>query len=255
MTGITQYRENLSDDSLLSLLNTFSFDVSPLQLQQLITHITEVYRVNQAMNLTNIHLKDANVLHILDSLLFIKQSKGIKGTVLDIGSGAGFPGIPLSIITSQKTTLLEAQRKKAKFLEETIQKLNLSQEITVCNARAEEVRPEDKGAYRSVVARAVARISVLLEYAKPYLEENGILILGKGKLCEEELESGLLVAEYLGFDFLEKDTFTLPFDLGQREILVFQNTKHMPEFTPRRAGMPTKRPLEQLLLKKGKSSP
>jgi len=184
--------------------------------------------------------------HFLDSLAGLLVIDPAAGTrIIDVGSGAGFPGLPLKIVRPElKLTLLESSRKKAGFLEAVVGELGL-EGVLVTGRRAEEAGrdPAHRGTYHWAVARAVAPVSVLSEYCLPFLRVRGVLVAYKGPEIGAELEQARRALEILGGAVREVLEFTLPGVDDRRSLVVIDKTAPTPERFPRRAGMPAKRPL------------
>lgn len=187
--------------------------------------------------------------HFLEAIAFgaLLEQRGLltEGTrLLDIGSGAGLPGLPLKIAwPGLRVTLLEATAKKCRFLEMMVAELGL-EDVAVVEGRAEDVArdPAHRGAYNLVVARAVAPLPVLLEYALPFLEAGGYLACNKGSAAPREVEVSEAALRELGGVIEETLPFYPPEVIGQTVILV-RKTGATPERYPRRTGIPSKRPL------------
>ena len=206
---------------------------------------------NQDVNLTAItDPEEVLEKHFLDSLAPALPSINIinnrhNASVLDIGSGAGFPGIPLALSCfTWNITLLDSLNKRSDFQEEVKQKLQLDN-IEVVNGRAEDLAHEAdfREQFDFVVSRAVADLAILSEYALPFLKVGGKFIAYKGPDTDEEIAGAANAAEILGGEILEPFYYELP-DCGQRRsLVVIQKVKATPDKYPRRAGIPSKRPL------------
>jgi 16S rRNA (guanine527-N7)-methyltransferase len=163
--------------------------------------------------------------------------------MIDIGSGAGFPGVPLKIVFPQvHMALVEATGKKVAFLDHVIALLNL-RDLTAIHARAEELahNPDHRENYDVAVARAVAEMPTLLEYALPFVRVGGIFVAQKGKV-EEEVASAAHALEALGGRLREVTPVKLP-GLEPRHLVVVEKIAPTPPRYPRRAGVPEKKPL------------
>ena len=205
----------------------------------LLQHLDLVIEKNKVLNLTRIVDEgDAVTKHLIDSLLFYKvlyQKDLLDGAFLDIGTGAGFPGIPFGIISGREGVLLDSVGKKIKAVSEFLDQLELSS-LHSASERVEEYARSHRGAFSLVMARAVAQVNVLVEYASPLLKDGGVLILSKGQISDEEFNDGLYAAEFCGFDHVSRETFELPHEAGHRELLVFRKT-HTAKFKlPRKIG-------------------
>ncbi len=198
---------------------------------------------NKKFNLTGItELRDIYIKHFADSLMLFK---GIEGTrsLIDVGSGAGFPGMPLKIAGySHKVVLLEANGKKANFLEYVIEKLELDQ-IFVCQARAELAGRDDiyRERFDVATARAVAPVNVLLEYCIPFVKKDGIFIAMKTD--DSELESAKNAMKQLSVDIYKSHIQTIPFTDIKRCNIYFKKTRNTLLKYPRADGIPKKNPL------------
>ena len=214
-----------------------------LQCVRLLTHLWLVLQENEHLNLTSINdpLK-AITKHIVDSLLFLDAYRAQEGPYLDMGTGAGYPGIVLEIMDPCSGVLLDSRVKKMAACEKFCGELGLSD--VACRAeRVEDYAREHRDEYSTITARALAPLGVLLEYAQPLLAPGGRLIAGKGILGSDELSHGNKVAELLGFVTVSRETFELPRNAGQRDVIIFQKIGETSMRLPRRAGMAIKRPL------------
>lgn len=198
------------------------------------------------MNLTALQAeRDVVLKHFADSLGCLRAGDWASiQTLLDLGTGAGFPALPLAIALPRlKVTALDATAKKVAYVERTARELGL--EVTGLTGRAEEVgrSPAARSRYDGVVTRAVASLPVLLELGLPLLREGGQLLAQKGQLSAEERAAGLRAAELLGAVLETEDHTPLPISGDPRCLLVFRKVQPTPENYPRRTGIPNKRPL------------
>lgn len=200
---------------------------------------------NKVMNLTAIVDFDEVILkHFIDSLM-IHQIVIPKGRLIDVGTGAGFPGIPLKIIYPDlDVVLLDSLNKRVQFLNEVIQKLGLEKIIAI-HGRAEDLAKKDN--YREqfdlCVSRAVANLSTLSEYCIPFVRKEGFFIAYKSGKIQEELESGRRAINILGGIIEEQREVLLPDTDVFRCIVKIRKTGYTPKKYPRKAGMPAKEPL------------
>lgn len=202
---------------------------------------------NQKFNLTAItDMTEVIIKHFIDSLLVLKTFPEVNGKILlDLGTGAGFPGVPLKIAQpSLKVILVDSLRKRIDFLNHLSKELKLDQ-IEAVHARAEELGKSDE--YRQkfdiVVSRAVAKLSILSEYCLPFVKVGGKFIALKGPGVQTEItESGSALQE-LGGKIVNNYEYQLPVTGDSRYILVINKTKETPTKYPRKAGLPEKRPL------------
>lgn len=236
---------------LKGLAQAYHIDLTDDQAASLLQHLDLVLKKNQVMNLTRItSVDDALVLHILDSLLLLPSLKQISmspeatpGAVLDIGTGAGFPGIPLALLTQRPFTLMDSVGKKVRAVDEFVNALDISDRVVTTNERAEKFALSHPKAYDFVVARAVARLPILIEYAEPFLVSHGQLVVSKGRLSDEEIASGFKAAQLAGMKLVSRETLELPYSMGHREILTFEKVAKPALKLPRPVGEAKKYPL------------
>ncbi len=208
---------------------------------------------NKRMNLTNITEPERiAVEHYLDSvapLAFGLLQGGMR--VVDVGTGAGFPGLPLAILRPQASfTLVEATRKKTDYLRAVMAELGLTG-VEVVWGRAETLahQPEYRERFGVAIARALGALDVVLECTLPFVKVGGIAVAYKGPRVSGELAFGEKVAALLGGQIEKVHRFPLPQSDLQRTLVVVRKTTPTPPRFPRRAGLPEKRPLR--LLRKG----
>ncbi|MGN0070526.1 MAG: 16S rRNA (guanine(527)-N(7))-methyltransferase RsmG [Atopobiaceae bacterium] len=218
------------------------------QCNLLLRDLDLVEETNRHVNLTRITDPESAVtLHVVDSLTllprFLESQKKTHLPYLDLGTGAGFPGIPLAVMSSSQGLLIDSTQKKISAVADFIEKLGLDDRIGADAVRAEELALTHKRQFGTVVARAVAPLSVLIEYASPLLCRHGALVVSKGQLSDEEYDDSLYAAELCGMDFVSRETIELPRDMGHREILVYTRERNPQIKLPRRAGMAQHHPL------------
>ncbi|HEV3157699.1 MAG TPA: 16S rRNA (guanine(527)-N(7))-methyltransferase RsmG [Candidatus Baltobacteraceae bacterium] len=191
---------------------------------------------NRSLNLTAARDAAAVAEHIADSLALVPYIRA--GPHIDIGSGGGFPGIPLAIATGVRMTLVESVLKKARFLREVVEDLGL--DAQVLSERAEEVgqRPEHRECYASATARAVGPLPTVMELTVPFLSIGGVAILQRGTIDPTERTAATDAALVLGAHIIDE----IPLGDHRSLILVEKRTATSLRF-PRRAGIPAKRPL------------
>ncbi len=200
---------------------------------------------NQKINLTTITKpEDIIIKHFIDSLTVLKYIKNEKINIIDIGTGAGFPGIPIKIVNDlNNITLLDSLNKRIVFLQNVINELKLK-DIVAVHSRAEEyIKLEKREIYDIAVSRAVANMSTLLEYLLPYVKINGICICMKGPNIEEELENSKKALSILGGKVVNIDNFELP-DGSKRNIIIVKKIKNTPMKYPRINNKPLKEPIK-----------
>ena len=202
---------------------------------------------NEKINLTSITDPEEIVIkHFLDSLSVAEYIPNETKALVDVGTGAGFPGIPLKIIRENlKVTLLDSLAKRINFLNEVCNYLNL-EDIFSIHSRAEDFGADKK--YREsfdlVTARAVASLPVLLEYCLPLVKVGGMFIAMKGPDAKEELKESQKAFDILGGDIEGVKSFTLPYSGIERYLILIRKCRHLPTKYPRKSGIPTKRPIK-----------
>lgn len=202
---------------------------------------------NKVMNLTGItEFQEVLVKHFLDSLACVKavDMSRIK-RIMDIGTGAGFPGVPLKIAFPHlEACLLDSLKKRVNFLEETFQMLKL-ENITVIHGRAEEYakNKQYRETYDLCVSRAVSNLATLSEYCLPYVKTGGYFISYKSGTVQEEAEQAQKAVKILGGKIQDVVYFQLPDSEIQRSLVVIEKIKATPGRYPRKAGTPLKEPL------------
>lgn len=200
---------------------------------------------NNKINLTAITEKEEIELkHFYDSLTISEYIKS-GSSLIDVGTGAGFPGIPLKIKDeSIKLTLLDSLNKRLIFLEEVEKELELKNVVNI-HGRAEDYGKDKKyrEKYDYATSRAVARLSVLVEYLLPFVKVGGYCICMKGPNIEEEIKDAEKAIRVLGGEIEKIDNFKLENDDNERNIIIIKKVKNTPKQYPRKAGIPTKEPI------------
>ena len=208
---------------------------------------------NEKINLTAItEPKEIAVKHFLDSMTPIITGH-IKGKVIDVGTGAGFPGLVLKIAKPEiSLTLLDSLNKRINFLKEVSSELALDG-IEFVHARAEDgARGVHREKYDTVVSRAVANMTVLSELCLPFLKPGGSFLALKGPLADEELTAAKRAIHILGGEIEDVYETEIPFSELSHKIIIVKKVRHTPMQYPRKAGIPTKNPLDGCYnLKKG----
>ena len=201
---------------------------------------------NEKINLTAItNIDDIILKHFVDSLTILKYISENE-TIVDIGTGAGFPGIPIAIMRNNNNiTLVDSLNKRINFLNDVKEKLNIKN-INAIHLRAEEFGKNEK--YREkfdvAVSRAVARLNILVEYLLPTVKIGGKIICMKGSDTKEELDEAKFAIEKLGGKVIENQEICLPETDMKRTIIVIQKVSKTPDKYPRKAGLPAKEPLK-----------
>lgn len=203
---------------------------------------------NQKMNLTGIEEeKEVYIKHFLDSISSTKNGYIKDGvSIIDVGTGAGFPGLPLKIcLNNVKLTLLDSLNKRINFLQEVSNNLEI-EDIKFIHGRAEDFGKDEayRQKYDVATARAVAGLPVLMEFCVPFVKVGGYFVCLKGPNANLELEESKAAMEVLGIEFVEKIDIELPESDLKHNILVFKKIKNTPEKYPRKAGKPLKNPIK-----------
>lgn len=217
--------------------------LSDEQLNEFYEYMQLLLEWNEKMNLTAITDPEEVIKkHFVDSITIKKYIKE-KSRLIDVGTGAGFPGIPLKIVDkSIKLTLLDSLNKRINFLNEVIKKLNLK-EVNTIHSRAEEyAKNKVRESYDVAVSRAVADLPILLEYLMPYVKLNGICICMKGPKAQEELERSKKAINILGGKLEKVEKITIDEEM-ERNLIIIRKIKDTPNKYPRKAGVPTKNPI------------
>lgn len=229
---------------LINYANTLNIEVSEEQTNKFYEYMKLLLDWNNKINLTAItDEKEIIIKHFIDSISINKYIEGQKN-VMDIGTGAGFPGIPLKILNNDiEFILVDSLNKRINFLEEVKEKLSL-EKLENIHSRVEDLAQNKK--YREkadvVVSRAVANLRVLVEYMLPFVQVNGACICMKGPNINEEIKEAEKAIDILGGKIEKIDNLMLPDEI-ERNIVVIKKIKNTPPKYPRKAGMPSKQPL------------
>lgn len=228
-------------------LKELDITLSEKQQEQFYRYYELLVEWNKVMNLTGItEYEEVNEKHFIDSLSLVKVLDISKiNTVIDVGTGAGFPGIPLKIAFPHlKVTLLDSLNKRIKYLDTVIDELELK-DIHTIHGRAEEYarKEEYREKYDLAVSRAVANLSTLSEYCVPYVKVGGMFVPYKSGEIDEEVKAAQMAIKVLGGKQTEVVKFTLPGSDINRSFVKIQKVKSTGKKFPRRAGLPAKEPI------------
>ena len=226
-------------------LKEFNIEINEEQIKSFEKYMNLLLEWNEKINLTAITQPDeVKLKHFVDSLTVLKYIND-DDKVIDIGTGAGFPGIPLKIMNENtKITLLDSLNKRINFLNIVIETLNL-RNIQAIHGRAEEIARNKlyREKYDVAVSRAVANLSTLTEYMLPFVKVGGKCICMKGANVNEELERAQNAIKELGGEIERVDNFHLSDNDNERNIIVIKKIKETNPKYPRKAGTPSKEPL------------
>ena len=227
------------------LTQSLGLRVTPQQAQDMALHVARVLEANESFNLTSItEPADAVRLLVVDSLTAMPEvDDAPAGNLVDIGAGAGFPGIPLAIVSGRHVRLVESVGKKTRFLEEVAGELAVSASVSVSCARAEELATIERECYAVATARALSGLPSLVELAAPLLFSGGRLVALKGALTSEELGRGDSAASVVGLTRVAFRQLRLPEAGESRSIVVYERTGASSIALPRRVGLAQRKPL------------
>ena len=240
-------------EQLVRGARSLGLNLTDRQLDQFRILYQELVEWNTRFNLTAItEYEQVQIRHLTDSLsCLVALQKGPSGKALvplraiDVGSGAGFPGLPVKIVCSRMTmVLLEATAKKVRFLEHVVERLGL-EDVKPLWGRAEKVAHEaaHREGYDLVLARAVAELPVLAEYLLPFCRMGGLVVAQKGASAQEETQAAAYAISLLGGQLRQVIPIELQGLAEARHLVVIDKVARTPDHYPRRTGVPAKRPL------------
>lgn len=238
----------MTPEEFQSELTKRDIPVTEEKMRQFERYLELLQEWNEKINLTAITKKEEVYLkHFYDSLtagLYVDFSKGVH-SLCDVGSGAGFPSIPLKIIyPNLQITIVDSLKKRIGFLETVVNELGL-EDVYLYHDRAETFgqNKQFRASFDFVTARAVARMSVLSELCLPLAKKGGTFIAMKAAHAPEELDEGRRAIGLLGGKVRDDIFFELPEEAGERHIILIDKTKETPNKYPRKPGTPNKSPL------------
>ena len=227
------------------LAKDINVEINDEEINEFSIYMDLLLEWNEKINLTAITEKNEIILkHFIDSLTIYKYIKE-NDKIADVGTGAGFPGIPLAIMKNKnEVNLVDSLNKRINFLNEVIQKIEL-ENVMAIHSRAEDLGKDKK--YREkfdiVTSRAVANLTVLVEYLLPLVDVGGYCICMKGPNIEEELNQSKFAIRTLGGKIEKVEKIILPDSDFERNIVIIKKEQYTDKRYPRKAGMPLKNPL------------
>lgn len=229
-------------------LKELNLQLTKQQEEQFFQYYELLIETNKVMNLTAITEKNEVIVkHFIDSLLIVKSIDLNKyHNLIDVGTGAGFPGIPIKIIFPHiKVTLLDSLNKRLKFLNNVIEELGLKNIYTV-HGRAEDLghNSDYREKFDICVSRAVANLSTLSEYCIPFVKQNGKFVSYKSSVSSEEISESNKAVKILGGKTVINKNYDLPCSDIKRTLVIIDKIKDTPKKYPRKAGTPSKEPIK-----------
>lgn len=232
-------------NKMIELARMINDELTEDQVENFFKYMNLLLEWNEKINLTAITDVDDIILkHFIDSMTVLKYIEKDK-SIIDVGTGAGFPGIPIAIMREDvKITLLDSLNKRINFLNEVCSELKINN-IETIHGRAEEAgqNKQYREKYDIAVSRAVANMTTLSEYLIPFVKVGGICICMKGSEIDHELEQAKFAIKELGGKIEKVEKFNLSDSDIERNIVIIKKIKPTPNKYPRKAGMPSKMPI------------
>ena len=234
-------------DELKIAATEYGLNLTEDQISAFNKYYELLYEWNKKINLTAItEPKDVAIKHMVDSLSCFKADLFKENTsLIDVGTGAGFPGLPLKIFyPSLKLTLLDSLNKRVKFLQLVVDELGLK-DVEVIHARSEEAARNKiyREKFDLATARAVARLPIICEYCLPFVKDGGTFIALKGRQYEEEATQAQKAIKILGGEIADIMPVKLPEIDDKRAVIYIKKIKSTPKTYPRKAGTPERNPI------------
>lgn len=210
--------------------------------EEMKTYLNKVLKANESINLTRVtDVQQAILLHLEDSLAVYEEFREAPdGMYADLGSGGGFPGVPLALAFNRKALLVDSVKKKMTAVDDILKEMKLDGLIKTCSLRAEELALEQPEAFSVITARALTSLPSLMELASPLLKQGGVLIALKSK--EENEFENIQLENKLGLRKIKERSYYLSDQETYRVVYVFEKYKEPEVKLPRRPGMAQKRP-------------
>ena len=244
-----EYDYNEFRKIFLEAIKTIEIDISEEKIKKFFDFYVDLIETNKSLNLTAItDMKEVIYKHFVDSLSLVKVISDLsnkKYKIIDIGTGAGFPGIPLAIVFNNVDfVLLDSLNKRLKFIAGICEKLDLKN-VSLIHGRAEDYAREIE--YREnfdfAISRAVANLSTLSELCVGFVKVDGYFISYKSEKANEEVENAVRAFKLLGIKLEKIESFTMDIDGASRNLLVIKKEKKLDKKYPRKAGVPAKEAL------------
>lgn len=209
-------------------------------------YLAAILEANKITNLTRITEEEkAQRLHLEDSLVGLPEmNQTPAGLYGDLGSGGGFPGVPLALATGRETVLIDSVKKKMAIVQSILESMGLDDQISTSGERIEDLAFEYEGRFAVLTARALSRLVSLIELASPLLQKGGHLICYKAQVSDEEIDEALAVQELVGMKLVSRREVLLSDGETERTILVFEKKANPRIKLPRRVGLAQKQPLK-----------
>lgn len=239
----------LSDESyaeFISRAKSFDLDLNESELKAFERYYNELFVYNSHTNLVaNTEEEEVYIKHFLDSLAFslVEEDKDRKFSLLDFGCGGGFPGVPILIVYKQATLVaVDSVGKKIRFVDKLSTALGIGSRLVSKNARIEDLESNNREFYDYITARAVAPLSMLVEYCVPYLKVGGQLVAYKSKTAEEEISTAENALRLLHAEVADVKDYKIDSD-SVRKLVVIEKTAPSDKQYPRKNGLVKKHPL------------
>lgn len=209
-------------------------------------YLDSILKANETTNLTRItNEEQAILLHLEDSLVGLPEvNEAPEGLYGDLGSGGGFPGVPLALATGRETILVDSVKKKMAIVQSILDELGLSQQVATSSERIEDLPVDYEERFAVLTARALSRLVSLIELASPLLFKGGRLVCYKAQVTSEELEEAKAVQNLVGMKLISQREALLSDGETKRTILVFEKVARPRIKLPRRVGLAQKQPLK-----------
>lgn len=230
-------------DFIKNIFEKYDFNLNEVQINQFLTYMEFLLQENEKYNLTAItNHEEVVIKHFVDSVLPLAQIPQ-GASVIDVGTGAGFPGVPLKILRPDiKLTLLDSLQKRISFLNALLEKLNIQGVVTL-HSRAEDYAMKARETFDVALSRAVASVPTLSEYLIPFVRVGGKVVMYKGLSAEEELEIGKKAIVTLGGKIEKLINFNLEEVDSQRKIVIIKKVNKTDRKYPRGKNLPKTKPI------------